>query len=780
MATRDELTKVAIYYEGEKELELAKEACSSGLPDEIRQYGGVVEAWVTQEALRKLEAAGLIVEQLVLPKTRQADSGPDLASGGLEAGPMMMAAMSAGEARLPPEAAGQVADFVDKSRYVSIIETGDGEGLEIGDEHVQSLDARIHGDVWDRSKSRRRDVVMLDAASDGEGEALTSDGVAESADGGQEPSDIVYQVQLDGPITDELRSRLDEIGGEILGYRHPYIYTVYLGSKAKTNLEQHGAVQAVSRYAIEQSITPDLLAAVVKARQAEEMGDSPALAAASNNELAVPEMYNVMCHRERDCLDLEQMLARTKGVEIIGTHRDVVRIKVSLEPSKLQSLLSAVAQMPTVSKVMPFEQPTLASERCRRIIGINDLIKPNATHWTGKGEVVAVIDTGVDASHPDFKGRITTHHYAGSNDNDIHGHGTHVAGIIAGSGKASGGRIRGVAPEATLVAYRLIDDAKDGKWPTNFESILNDAFLAGARIINLSWQYGNYGVYHDYASQIDHFIYEHPEVLIVIAAGNKGSSNSQGKHKTNTVSGLATSKNAITVGASASDRKKGLAGRTWGFFRNKTFTKPAGDERIAGNPDVPSAESGRGPTDFYTIKPDLLAPGTQILSTWSSSPEALPGDGWIWENYPKYGGQYAFFTGTSMAAPVVSGAAAVLRQYLRETRNQHNPSAALLKAILLASTSKLPSSDPTNDYGYPAFDQGYGRLNLASILPSKFASPHRKLLFVDIPNGSPDALLRDASDDKHKAIVTYRFQVRDGAVEPLRIVLTWTDLPKDS
>jgi subtilisin family serine protease len=230
--------------------------------------------------------------------------------------------------------------------------------------------------------------------------------------------------------------------------------------------------------------------------------------------------------------------------------------------------------------------------------------------FDGAGVTVAVLDTGVDATHPDLAGRVVeSANFTDAEDtNDIVGHGTHVASTIAGSGAASGGRYRGVAPGVNLLIGKVC--------PTR--NCSESAILAGmewaaprADVINLSLGGQDFpGI--DPLEEAVNRLTAQTGALFVIAAGNEARETGVGSP--------ATADAALAV--AAVDKQENLA----------TF-------------------SNRGPRNDGVIKPDISAPGVGIVA-------ALARD----SDYPEHSPGYTRLDGTSMATPHVAGAAALLAQ----------------------------------------------------------------------------------------------------------------------
>jgi subtilisin family serine protease len=408
------------------------------------------------------------------------------------------------------------------------------------------------------------------------------------------------------------------------------------------------------------------------------------------------------------------------------------------------------------------------------------LFSPVATRWTGEGEVVAVFDSGVDETHKDLVGRLAVAtNVDGATAEDRFGHGTHVIGIIVGTGALSDGEICGMAPMAQVASIGVVNDSGELVLPINLGSLLARALDYGAKIINLSWGKQFKGEYQTGAASIDAFVHQNPEVLVVVAAGNSGTAL-EGEHPFRSIFMPASAKNVLTVGASASRRK--TFPDTWGSFRQSQFpVPPVSDLIVAGDPDVPAAISSRGPTDFRTVKPELLAPGTFILAPRAKG-ATMRFDKPVMK--PSLSEHYGYCTGTSMAAPVVAGAAALLREQLRIARGCPNPSAALLKALLIAAarparTTRNPERAAT--IGYPDFDQGFGILELRPLLAdleSDTAPNPWRYHFIDVPNNSEGALQAHSPiGGSRRSQRSYRFRVEEDSAQHLRVVLAWTEPP---
>lgn len=269
--------------------------------------------------------------------------------------------------------------------------------------------------------------------------------------------------------------------------------------------------------------------------------------------------------------------------------------------------------------------------------------------YSGKNIRIALLDTGIAAQHPDLQNRkiffqdFVNGKKAAYDDN---GHGTHIGGILCGSGRMSRGAVSGMAPNADLIVLKVLDHQGNGN--------TNDVLKA------LDWVKKNHKIYHikllnfsvgflpgadkkeqeELLAAIDDLWDEN--VMIITAAGNNGP-----KKKTITVPGI--SRKVVTVGAS--------------------------DDAAGHFSELHAGYSGKGPTGCCIVKPEILAPGTRILSLCHEN------NGYIRKS------------GTSMAAPVVCGALALAY----EKADDITP--AGLKLRLYQTVQPLPRENRSKSWG---------------------------------------------------------------------------------
>ncbi len=241
----------------------------------------------------------------------------------------------------------------------------------------------------------------------------------------------------------------------------------------------------------------------------------------------------------------------------------------------------------------------------------------------GQNITVAFMDTGMTA-HPDLKGRVLAFKDCVNNRIGLYddsGHGTHVGGIIAGNGRMSRGRFAGIAPEAELVVIKILDARGEGSIEQMQEGIRwirKNYHRYNIRVVNLS-----VGARKDLDKWKESCLVEAVEELwdegitVIVSAGNYGPGEGS-------IAVPGNSRKVITIGA----------------LEGQGMTEGC---------------SGAGPTDGCIMKPELVAPGYQILSCSDScGKNKMP---------------YVRKSGTSMATPVVSGAAALFFSKYPEARN---------------------------------------------------------------------------------------------------------------
>jgi len=385
------------------------------------------------------------------------------------------------------------------------------------------------------------------------------------------------------------------------------------------------------------------------------------------------------------------------------------------------------------------------------IMGTEKALAENHLDLSGAGEVIGICDTGIDTAdpqniHPDFSGRITgiksypitddLSRYInnpkgndGASDLDS-GHGTHVAGSVLGDGSVSSNLsnvdkpIRGLSHKAKLY-FQAVEQEMQWKNPAYYEEIgryllagipndltklFADAYKNKVRVHSNSWGGGDPGAYDAQCEQVDRFVWTHKDFCILFANGNDGSdADGDGKINPMSVTSPATSKNCISVGASENERSNFNHNTYGGWWPGDYPVAPYNTDPMANNAEHVVAFSSRGPTADGRIKPDVVAPGTFILSTRSTM---LANNNNAWAAFPP-SKKYFHMGGTSMATPLAAGAVGLLREYFRTKKNIKSPSAALLKASLIHGALRLPG---TTEAHLVDNDQGFGRVNVDAVV----------------------------------------------------------------
>lgn len=626
------------------------------------------------------------------------------------------------------------------------------------------------------------------------------------------------------------------------------------------------------------------------------------------------------------------------GGVVVNTASDF--LIVALDPAS--GAVEKIAELSSVKWISSYKPKKLCLDKSAPILNAPEVWKTHGL--TGKGQIIAVADTGLDTGvdndmnmHPDFiqpslTRKIVKIYALGrpkdarnpEDASDPDGHGTHVAGASVGNGRASNRTIKGIAYEARLVFQSVMNkkgelDEKPaeglGGIPADIIKLFKPPYDdCSARIHSNSWGSGSDGKYVGTSRDIDKFVWEHRDMVIVFAAGNEGSDeNRDGVIDLVSVGREATAKNCITVGASENDRPDqttkgekiwrlpvsklqdtsagglgplgnqhkgmmfypgvgddademlenrkrvvaklqamldelgyrdsdgnrlvcdgdfgdrtesavrsfqsthqdlgtgaplvvdGLVGEKTGNALNSVIgprsirlrygkmwpkdyqINPIRDDPVADKPDGVVAFSSRGPVSpspnahspYSRFKPDVIAPGTCILSTKST--KAVDDE----ESGKSPNQMYMFMSGTSMATPQVSGAAALVRQSMsllkyadepsRKLRKKIplSPTAALVKALLIHGAKKIKGQyadplkndaedhDPDSKGRIPNHSQGFGRVDLEeSLFPQ---APTVMEIF--------DGHVLSSNETRE-----YHFLVKDTTV-PVKTTLVWTDYP---
>ncbi len=452
--------------------------------------------------------------------------------------------------------------------------------------------------------------------------------------------------------------------------------------------------------------------------------------------------------------------------------------------ARIGLLVPAQALQATVSSLKAFDglvvfvdvQPgaRLQNARSAPLCQSGDFVQtPLYNHGLlGQDQIIGLMDTGIDADScffgdpdhglPAVNGSVGTDVDLGhrkilavdfwwnedwpqpsATDWDSSGHGSHTAGSAAGDADFWGTHEGndGMAPAARLVIQdggAEVDECADlpglGCPVRPLDQMLAQAWAQGARIHSNSWgdaeESWPLNRYTEPTADVDRFVWDHPQMVVVAAAGNAGRGGDD------TVISPSTGKNVVSVGALAS---------------------------VDFNPLCPAEFSSRGWTHDGRIKPDVMAPGSGVMSAETDFFVGVP-------NCRVRAG-----SGTSMATPTVAGLSALIRQYFmegwfvfgrRDVERGFEPSAALVKAVLVASAVDLTTLGCTSIDAIPSRDQGWGLVQLDRAL--WFEGENHRMSVID----RLDAFDSEADS---VAVVVDIDQPAD-----LKVVLSWTDVPSTS
>ena len=578
----------------------------------------------------------------------------------------------------------------------------------------------------------------------------------------------LYIIQFKTPITTEIKQILEEKGIRIFDYIPDNAFVVWgtkgqIDSLSLPSLEYKGIFQPAFR------VQPDLMPI------------------SHRNSLVKVKIafYPVISKNEAEfaLLDTGALIEKNDS----SNWQHVIIAKVSAK------MLPVLASIPGVKWVEKYVEPKMYSVEFPDVAIVDKKALERAKNhqasdimnvtpvwdagYDGHTQIAAVCDTGLDVGNYDSIHRDFFQDLNGDGHNDKivaayalgrygdwsddNGHGTHTSGSVLGNGAKSNGQFKGMAYNARLVMQSVLDSRGGlGGLPSDLNDLFQQAYDDGARVHSNSWGAPVAGQYDSSSQQVDQFTWNHKDMVITISAGNEGvDSDRDGIIDLDSLGSPATAKNAITVGATESDIN--ATTYTWGQGWPDSYpADPVKSDNLNDNRNGMAAFSSRGPCDDGRIKPDIVAPGTMIISVRSQDPNANTGWG-------AYNDWYIYEGGTSMSNPLTAGSAVLAREFFIQHEGI-TPSAALIKATLLNAAydiypgqygtgegQEIPTTRPNNV-------EGWGRVDLANALMP--AAPV-KFQYYDETSGLNTGGTK-----------TYTVEVSDTSV-PLHVTLVWTDYP---
>lgn len=528
----------------------------------------------------------------------------------------------------------------------------------------------------------------------------------------------LHLVQFQGPTKSIWLEAIRESGLEIVQYIHPFTYVVWGDRISLADVTTQSFTRWVGEFLPGYALQPKF-----RSRSSEMIA------------------VQILLYPAAGLAETLKTLETFGGIEI-QTQSGLDQIFDIINCILPGERLADIADLPGVYAVQPV--PTdggLRGEMSSQINANNinnvNIAFPGYRGWlnglglSGAGVIIANVDNGIDQNHPDLESRMKICSGITCGGATANEHGTHTAGIMAGdgsTGKSDGlGFLRGlgVAPGAHLVDQLYTPFYQN---PGGMLTLMAESYRNGAVISGNSWGPARTPQGYDtYSRLVDIGVRDadpdkpgdQPLTYVLSIMNGRGGTSSQGSPD--------EAKNVFSVGS--------------------TFMQqyPSGNQNLHIN-DI-SSNSAHGPALDGRNLPDIVAPGSYVDSTTT---------------IPKNG--YALKTGTSMASPQVSGAAALFFEWYRGQFNGADPSPAMVKAAFLPAAHDLAGNKDANGLtlGHP-FDskQGWGRLNLADVLK---------------PPG--DALYFDQEHLFTTTGQTWSYTINlDEPIQGLRAMLVWTDAP---
>jgi hypothetical protein len=551
------------------------------------------------------------------------------------------------------------------------------------------------------------------------------------ADAADTPGTGYYLVQARGPVSETWRQELIASGARVFGYVSENAYLVGLDPSARARVDRLPGTGWLGAFHPAYKLDPNIGLSVFV---------SPERLKDPNLLLMVRVFQDLAGTRQQ----VEALGGRVLDMTDDGFSR---RLVVSLPKEQLHAL----ARLPETWWIEEKPEFRVQNNTTKWVV------QSNSSGWMplwdhglhGEGQIFTIMDSGVDynscffrengnaAPGPSHRKIIDYSIFGGAAyDGCDTGHGSHVAGTVAGDQSyinPGNFNYNGMAYKAKFT----VQDVGADDWsacnvgtvnvPASLTAAFTDSYNKGARLHTNSWG-SSTNAYDAYCVDVDNAMWQHKDFLVCFAAGNSGPGAS-------TVASPGTAKNCVTVGAT----------------------------QQAPSQSTMASYSSRGPASDGRWKPTLTAPGgeapTYIVSVDNNSGNP-PSPTCATVGNP--------FQGTSMATPAVSGCALDVRQYYmdgfyplgRTGGASLTPSAALIKATLVSSTTDMAAADIPNN------NEGWGRLLVDNSL--YFEGDTRELIAHDIDPGLGTGEEWTATFDL------------DAATEPLVITLVWTDYPATS